>query len=113
MSRFLELLEVSRATFRRDLDYLRDRLGAPVIWDNDTNGYKLDSQTSVKTHPLPGLWLSEAEIHALLTGIELLSTLEPAPLIGTYSAAEAGLDANSTPALSAAAMIRISFLAIT
>lgn len=83
MSRFLELLEVSRATFRRDLDYLRDRLGAPVVWDNDTNGYRLDTQPSVKTHPLPGLWLSEAEIHALLTGIELLSTLEPAPLIGT------------------------------
>ncbi len=83
MSRFLELLEVSRATFRRDLDYLRDRLGAPVVWDSDTNGYKLDTQPSVSAHPLPGLWLSEAEIHALLTGIELLSTLEPAQLIGT------------------------------
>ena len=27
---FLRELEVSRATFRRDLEYLRDRLGAPL-----------------------------------------------------------------------------------
>jgi len=30
--RFLDELEVSRATFKRDLDYLRDRLGAPIAW---------------------------------------------------------------------------------
>jgi len=33
LDEFLAALEVSRATFRRDLDYLRDRLHAPIIWD--------------------------------------------------------------------------------
>ena len=28
---FLERLEVSRATFKRDLEYLRDRLSMPII----------------------------------------------------------------------------------
>ena len=32
---FLKELEVSLATFKRDLEYLRDRLNAPVIWDRD------------------------------------------------------------------------------
>lgn len=31
LSRFLETLEVSKATFKRDLEYLRDRLGAPIV----------------------------------------------------------------------------------
>ena len=30
MARFLEALEISKATFKRDLEYLRDRLGAPM-----------------------------------------------------------------------------------
>ncbi len=83
MSRFLDSLEISRATFRRDLAYLRDRLGAPVAWDSETHGYRLDISLNLGQHPLPGLWLSEPEIHALLTGIELLGGIEPAPLIGT------------------------------
>jgi hypothetical protein len=32
---FLKALEVSPATFKRDLRYMRDRLNAPVIWDAD------------------------------------------------------------------------------
>jgi len=39
---FLSALEVSRATFRRDLDYLRERLGVPVVWDADAGGYRLE-----------------------------------------------------------------------
>ena len=30
---FLEELEVSLATFKRDLEYMRDRVNAPVLWD--------------------------------------------------------------------------------
>ena len=36
---FLKELEISRATFRRDLEYMRDRLGAPIEWDADLGGY--------------------------------------------------------------------------
>ena len=32
---FLSLLEVSLATFKRDLEYMRDRFNAPVIYDSD------------------------------------------------------------------------------
>lgn len=82
MSRFLDALEISKATFKRDLEYLRDRLGVPIVWDLESSGYRIDISTDQRAHPLPGLWLNEAEIHALLTGIQLLGDLEPAPLIG-------------------------------
>ncbi len=82
MARFLGELEISKATFKRDLEYLRDRLGAPVVWDPEASGYRLKISADERIHPLPGLWLNEAEIYALLTGIELLGNLEPAPLIG-------------------------------
>ena len=38
--KFLDMLEISPATFKRDLEYLRDRLGAPIIWDRELRGYK-------------------------------------------------------------------------
>jgi predicted DNA-binding transcriptional regulator YafY len=79
---FLKSLEVSRATFRRDLDYLRDRLGAPILWDRDAGGYRLQAAANQEpTASLPGLWLSDSEILALLTMIQLLSALEPNALI--------------------------------
>lgn len=38
---FLHELEVSRATFKRDLEYLRDRLNAPIVlWDRASRGYR-------------------------------------------------------------------------
>ena len=35
---FLDALGVSRATFKRDLEYLRDRLNAPIVWDAHETG---------------------------------------------------------------------------
>jgi predicted DNA-binding transcriptional regulator YafY len=70
------------ATFLRDLEYMRDRFGAPIVWDLGAGGYRLEISADERLHPLPGLWLNEPEIYALLTGIELLGNLEPAPLIG-------------------------------
>ena len=37
-------LEVSPATLKRDLEYLRSRLGAPIEYDRDANGYRLGAQ---------------------------------------------------------------------
>lgn len=82
ISEFLKVLEVSRATFRRDLDYMRDRLGIPIEWNRDTNGYKLDGALG-KSNTLPGLWFTEPEIHALFTITQLLSDLEPNDLIAS------------------------------
>ena len=77
---FLERLEVSPATFKRDLDYLRERLGAPVIWDRERRGYRFDSEQHTAGFELPGLWFNSQEIHALLTMHQLLETLQPSLL---------------------------------
>jgi len=37
---FLDELEVSPATFKRDLEHMRDFLYAPVIYDRDREGYR-------------------------------------------------------------------------
>lgn len=74
---FLEELEVSLATFKRDLEYLRERLNAPVVWDRDAGGYRFDKQGVGDAYELPGLWFSASEIHALLTMQQLLCSLGP------------------------------------
>jgi predicted DNA-binding transcriptional regulator YafY len=75
---FLEDLEVSRATFKRDIAYLRDRLSVPVIWDREAGGYRLDSNNPEQE--LPGLWFTAAEAHALLTMHQLLASIDPGVL---------------------------------
>lgn len=75
---FLNELEVSRATFKRDVEYLRDRLHAPIVWDRAAGGYCFsDEATTGPTYELPGLWFSSAELYALLAANKLLSDLEP------------------------------------
>jgi predicted DNA-binding transcriptional regulator YafY len=78
IDRFLDELSVSRATFKRDLEYMRDRLNAPIEWDRDAGGYRFSEP--VKGSPdyeLPGLWLNESEILALLSMERLLEDIEP------------------------------------
>jgi predicted DNA-binding transcriptional regulator YafY len=74
----LEELSVSRATLKRDLQYLRDRLNAPIVYDRMDNGYRFEqaSATVGARHELPGLWFSENEIHALLTMHQLMAGLD-------------------------------------
>ena len=40
-SEILKKLEISSATFKRDLTMFRDRLNTPIIYDRDLGGYKL------------------------------------------------------------------------
>jgi len=48
IARFLQELEISRATFKRDIEYLRDRLGAPISWQRggpgQPRGYVLEGE---------------------------------------------------------------------
>jgi len=74
---FLDALEVSLATFKRDLDYLRDRLNAPIVWDRDAGGYRFGQAGAGAKYELPGLWFNASEIHALLTMQQLLGSLGP------------------------------------
>lgn len=82
----MDELEVSRATLKRDLAYLRDRLNAPLIHDRDAGGYRFD--TTAKQlggqYELPGLWFSAEEIHALLTMQHLLANLDTGGLLGPH-----------------------------
>lgn len=71
----LNKLEISPATFKRDLAKLRDRLNIPVIFDRDLGGYRLD--TTDARQELPGLWFSQDEVLALLTIQNMLEQLEP------------------------------------
>ncbi len=71
-----EKLECSEKTVRRNLDFLRDRLGAPLEYDSDNNGWYYRKDEAA-LYELPGLWLNEQEIHALLTIQQLLTHLDP------------------------------------
>ncbi|MCF8163438.1 MAG: hypothetical protein K9J78_06270 [Polynucleobacter sp.] len=82
---FLALLEVSLATFKRDLEYMRDRFAAPVIYDNDLRGYRYENSTTSKNKfSLPGLWFTEQEIYALITMQQLLENLDQGSIIGSH-----------------------------
>ena len=77
-AQFLDALEVSPATFKRDLEYLRDRLAAPIIWDREHRGYSYDnSEMGADRYQLPGLWFNTSEIQALLSMDALLENLQP------------------------------------
>jgi predicted DNA-binding transcriptional regulator YafY len=82
-------LEISLATFKRDLEYLRDRLHAPIVWDVTQQGYRLDQPADAPRYALPGLWFNAEEIHALLAMHGLLAGMGErvlddavAPLLG-------------------------------
>lgn len=78
LTRFLDELEVSRATFKRDIEYLRSRLHAPIVWDRARNGYCFGGPASdAPRYALPGLWLTGGEIQALLTVEKLLEGIDP------------------------------------
>ena len=78
VGQFLEELGVSLATFKRDLEYMRDRLNAPIVWDRDANGYRFEHAQGAGTrYELPGLWFSPTEAQALLTLEHLIESLNP------------------------------------
>jgi predicted DNA-binding transcriptional regulator YafY len=82
----LRRLEVSPATLKRDIAFLRERLNVPLIFDPDGGGYRIDpSAHRLGTqYELPGLWLSAEEIHALLTMQHVLANLDTGGLLGPH-----------------------------
>jgi len=86
---FLDVLEVSLATFKRDLEYLRERLEVPIEWSADKGGYELGSDRKVE---LPGLWFNDSEIQALLVMDAMLADLSPGLLEGHVAPLRARLE---------------------
>lgn len=77
----LTRLETSLSTFKRDLEYMRERLWAPIVWDSNTGKYKFDfSQAGADRYNLPGLWFSPREAHALLVLESMLQQIQPGAL---------------------------------
>jgi predicted DNA-binding transcriptional regulator YafY len=78
---FMSELGISRATFKRDLEYLRDRMRAPIVYDHDQQAYGFDPAIAdSQLWQLPGLWFSADELQALLTMDRLLGDLQPGVL---------------------------------
>jgi predicted DNA-binding transcriptional regulator YafY len=80
--RLLDELEISAATFKRDLDLLRDQMHAPIKWvtgeGGRDRGYVLeDKGWSSGKLGLPKAWFSASEIYALLMIHELASHIGP------------------------------------
>ncbi len=108
----LDELGVSLATFKRDLEYMRDRLHAPIVWDSEKRGYRLDNGGSRGPRfQLPGVWLNDTEAHALLTMQHLIENIEPgvlAPFIKALKASIAtSLDITDHPADEVRKRIRV------
>jgi len=61
---FLACFEVSASTFKRDLAFLRDRLGAPIDYDPSRQGYFL-TDTDFE---LPSFWFNRSHL-LILAGI--------------------------------------------
>jgi predicted DNA-binding transcriptional regulator YafY len=91
----LDELAVSRATLKRDLQYLRDRMDAPIVYDRIGNAYRFDGVAApgagatgatgtASSHELPGVWFSQTEIHALLTMHQLIEGLDGGGVLGRH-----------------------------
>lgn len=81
---FLEELEISPATFKRDLAYLRDRVRVPIEYDRFNNGYGIPLGTKNPLKEIPGLWFSQSEATALALMEHLLSSLDKSGLLGPH-----------------------------
>ena len=82
----LDELEVSPATLKRDLQYLRDRMDAPIVYDRLDNVYRFEAGAGgqASSHELPGIWFSQSEIHALLTMHQLVAGLDAGGVLGRH-----------------------------
>jgi len=81
---FLDELEISKATFKLDLEYLRDRMNASIVFDRAEGGYRFDKPNAGEKIELPGLWFSEKEATALVLMQHLLDNLDQGGLISTH-----------------------------
>ncbi|RKT63077.1 putative DNA-binding transcriptional regulator YafY [Azonexus fungiphilus] len=73
----LDALQISWATLKRDLAFLKERFNAPIVYDRDAGGYRFSTPNTGPAYELPGLWFSAEETCALLTMHSLLAELEP------------------------------------
>lgn len=76
--------EISIASFKRDLEYIRSRMGIPVIYDRDAGGYRIDQNDPMQRVEIPDLWFSDEEALALITMHHLLASVDEIGLIAPH-----------------------------
>ncbi len=64
--RLMELAACSRSVLYRDLAYMRDALGAPIVREGDPVRYWRYAGNAASTFQLPGMWMNADELYALL-----------------------------------------------
>ena len=71
----MERLGVSRASVKRDIEYMRSRFNAPIEYDREANGYRFGEPRPGPRYELPGLWFSPAELQSLAVMQRILRDL--------------------------------------
>jgi len=66
-----EKFEISVKQAQRDIEFMRDRLGAPVVYHPGRKGYELEDES----YELPPIWFKADELRALCLAMRLASTL--------------------------------------
>jgi len=70
-TRLADHFEISRKQAQRDVEFMRDRLGAPLLYNADRRGYQYEDGT----YELPPVWLKEEELHALCLALRLSAAI--------------------------------------
>jgi len=70
-SKLSERYEISVKQAQREIDFMRDRLRAPLVYDSRRRGYGYEDNS----YELPPIWFKEDELLALCLALRLASTL--------------------------------------
>ena len=78
-----ETFEISRATFKRDLEYLRDRLDYPIVYDPVVRAYRLETSSDEESaEPLKRVPLDARDPRAILASAGAIAEVSAALAAG-------------------------------
>lgn len=69
-------MECATKTFERTISIMRDKLGAPIEYNREANGYYYAAEKR-GLYELPGLWFNAGELAALCVLDQMLNRIEP------------------------------------
>src|SRR4030042_4889079 len=70
-ARLAEHFEISRKQAQRAVEFMRERLGAPLLYSADRRGFGYEDGN----YELPPVWLKEEELHALCLALRLSAAI--------------------------------------
>jgi len=74
-----EEFEISQKQAQREIEFMRDRLDAPLVYHPENKGYEFEDDS----YELPPIWFHEDELLALCLAMRLASTLPDRKLKGS------------------------------